>query len=535
MSRTSFMLIIGIGIALLISSMGLIALLLGRNYLLITEQTVLPTPIPVMEITASGGLPTATVTEEAVETEATAVSIPTVLPTATSSPTPVAVLNTSVQTIMALTDVNIRKGPGTAYEIVGWVADGQMAKVTGISSDNGWWRVVCPDGSTGSCWVTAGNQYTQPGNAPGSSPTAVPTACTNSAALISDVSVPDGTPFLPNSGFNKIWRIKNTGTCTWDSSYQLVHAGGHLLGAVSTSFPLRDTVFPGQTIDLTINMVSPATSDTYQSDWKLQDSQAHAFGVGRNNSPFWVKIQVIDTPATTISGFIYQDANQNGVYDNGETLMAGKEVWLIPGTACHVRQNPVAVAFSGNDGRYTLTGALNGSYCVGLEGNNGLDDVVGVFVTSGQTLNNIHLKSPVPGGAISGYVWNDYCLTTEDGQVLAGNCVADGHGSTHADGMIQPTENNMAGIEVLLQVGSCTNNSAVQVAAVTDSTGRYNFGNLLPGTYCVSMNAASPHNVSRLLPGDWTFPARGIWYQELTLLAGANAYSVNFGWDYQLQ
>ena len=126
-------------------------------------------------------------------------------------------------------------------------------------------------------------------------------------------------------------------------------------------------------------------------------------------------------------------------------------------------------------------------------------------------------------------------MTNENGDALGGDCVIDGNGDYHADGMIQPTETYITGITMLLQLGSCSNNNAVPVAAVTDASGKYTFNNIQAGTFCVSMNAATPDNASKLLPGDWTFPARGIWYQEITLLGNDNAYPVNFGWDYQLK
>lgn len=540
MSRiTAFILIlIGFAAALLIGVLSLSALVLVRGYITVREPDVTfvtPLPFPTTATAtaptaatlpaeeAQGATPTTDLTVTAAPT--TAVTVPT---ETTVPPTAVAIANTTVQYVMARTNVNMRSGPGTGYNVIGWVAAGQTASVTGVSSDFGWWRVKCADGSIGSCWISAHTQYTQPADAPVA-------ACTNSAALVSDVSVPDGTQFAPNTGFNKIWRIKNTGTCTWDSSYHLVHAGGHMLGTVSTIFPLRDTVFPGHTIDLAVNMVSPATPNTYQSDWKLQDGQGRYFGVGRNSGPFWVKIVVSGGQPTTISGLVYQDWNQNGVYDNGETLMGSREVWLASGTTCHVRQDALAIVYSGADGRYTFSGTYNGSYCIGLVGSGGLDDVASVAVSTGQTLNGIHLKSPVPGGSISGYVWDDYCLTNEAGDVLDGNCVADGNGDYHADGMIQPTEGYIAGVAVLLQSGACATGNPVAVTAVTDASGKYTFNNLQPGTYCVLMNAATPGNAAKLLPGDWTFPNRGIWYHEISLLAGGQAYSVNFGWDYQLR
>lgn len=542
MYRTSSILIFGFVAVVLIGAMSATALWLGRGYFTVAEPTaVIPTPL-VVETTAA-----ATASATAVSGDVTATAVPTlaatvvsdapVTPPATTVPaTTISVLTTSVQYVTAVTDVNMRGGPGTTYNVIGWVAAGQIARVTGVSSDNGWWRVMCPNDTIGNCWVTANTNYTRPTNEPGGSQTPTTTApCTNSAALVADVTVPDGAQFAPYTGFNKTWRIKNTGTCTWDSSYRIAHVGGHLLDAVSTYFPLRDSVFPGQTSDLTINMVSPAVPGTYQSDWKLQNAQGQLFGVGRNDSPFWVKIVVTGELNTTISGLIYQDANQNGVYDSGETLMGSREVWLVPGTACHVRSEAVAIALSGADGRYTLSGNFNGSYCVGLAGSDGLDDVAGIAVIPGQTLNNINLRAPVPNGSISGWLWNDYCLVAHGGGVVDGNCVPDGNGSYHADGMIQPTETYIAGVTILLQLGPCANNQAVPVSAVTDASGRYTFNNLTAGTYCVSMNAASPENIPLLLPGDWTFPARGIWYQEIMLQAGDSAYPVNFGWDYQLQ
>jgi hypothetical protein len=287
-----------------------------------------------------------------------------------------------------------------------------------------------------------------------------------------------------------------------------------------------------------LSLVSPATSGTYQSDWKLRNTQGQIFGLGTNASPFFVKIIVNNpTPApnTTIAGLVYQDWNENGVYDNGETVMGNREVRLIPGTACHVSSNAVAaVVYSSADGIYTFKGNFSGSYCVALAGSNGLDDVAAVTITPGQVLTNVNLRSLFSSSSISGFLWNDFCRPSHNGSGFEGNCVADGTGSFRADGMIQPTETYISGVAVSLQAGSCHNNNSVAVSAVTGSSGRYTFSSLLSGTYCVSINATAPGNLQKLLPGGWTFPQVNVWYQEITLLPGAAAFSVNFGWDYQL-
>lgn len=565
MSRTVMIIVIGalivaLGLGLILGLVFGASLFRGSG-----SERATDTPQPALTIPTPGepatptlaGSPDASATDPAAATEPASATAPATAPasaaasvtapvatnTATVEPsaTAVVVVQTPTQYILAREDVNMRSGPGTFYNVIGWLAGGQIAAVTGASSDGGWWRVICPDGTTGSCWVTARPHFTQPTTLPTVTPTASaptatspPTGCTDSAAWVADLTVPDGTQFPPNTGFNKTWRIRNTGTCTWDDRYRLVHAGGPLLGALSSSFPVPAVVRPNETVDLTVSLVSPATPDSYQSDWKLQNPAGRTFGVGRNGGPFWVKIVVVTTPLTTISGVVYQDGNQNGVYDPGEPLVAGREVWLVAGTACHVRQDAVAIAFSDGSGAYVFSGEYSGSFCVGLAGVGGLDDVYAVSLAAGQTLTGINLRAASATGSITGFLWDDYCLTTEDGDPLDGNCVADANGDYHADGMIQPTEGYIPGVTIRLQAGFCANNSSAPLFAVTDIEGRYFFGDLPAGTYCVSMNAAEGNNAAILLPGDWTFPARGIWFQEITLMAGDHAYPVNFGWDFQL-
>lgn len=80
------------------------------------------------------------------------------------------VVATEVQYIQALVNVNIRSGPGTNYGVVGSIAAGQVAQVTGIMPDSSWWRVICPDDSVGNCFVVNDPSLTQPATAPGGQP-----------------------------------------------------------------------------------------------------------------------------------------------------------------------------------------------------------------------------------------------------------------------------------------------------------------------------------------------------------------------------
>jgi len=123
-------------------------------------------------------------------------------------------------------------------------------------------------------------------------PTAIPGSCLNKAAFVADVTVPDNTVFNPNTAFTKTWKLKNIGSCTWTTDYTATYSSGDPMSAV---YPVKLTsnVAPGQTIDISANMVAPATAGTYKGNWKLKTSTGQLFGLGTNaDAPFYVQIVV---------------------------------------------------------------------------------------------------------------------------------------------------------------------------------------------------------------------------------------------------
>jgi uncharacterized protein YgiM (DUF1202 family) len=116
------------------------------------------------------GLPAGIYTVEAGEIQETfEFTVDNILPTDPheNQPTPPGTAqSTNVQYVMAQQDVPIYGGPSDQYSIVGNIAAGQTAKVTGVTSDNTWWRVMCPNDTVGDCWVSADPSWTQPAEAP---------------------------------------------------------------------------------------------------------------------------------------------------------------------------------------------------------------------------------------------------------------------------------------------------------------------------------------------------------------------------------
>jgi hypothetical protein len=135
-------------------------------------------------------------------------------------------------------------------------------------------------------------------------PTPVP--C-DQAQFFGDVSIPDDTTFIPEQTFTKTWRLKNTGSCTWTTSYSVVFASGEQMSAPS-SVNLPHNVAPGQTVDVSVQMKAPAANGTYKGQWKLRNASGYVFGVGSGNSAFWVQIKVFAvTPAGPVVVYSFYD------------------------------------------------------------------------------------------------------------------------------------------------------------------------------------------------------------------------------------
>ena len=136
--------------------------------------------------------------------------------------------------------------------------------------------------------------------APTNTPEATQTseACDNQATFVDDVTIPDNTILGPGETFIKTWRLKNTGTCTWKTSYALFFVSGELMGANSPT-TLSAEVKPGQEADLSVQFKAPGKTGTYRSDWTLLDTNGARIGLkDKPEATFWVQIVVQEGTAS---------------------------------------------------------------------------------------------------------------------------------------------------------------------------------------------------------------------------------------------
>ncbi len=112
-----------------------------------------------------------------------------------------------------------------------------------------------------------------------------PTAFTNNNYFVDDITVPDDTPFAPETSFTKTWRVRNTGTRTWDANYTLNFVGGTL--APRSKTVIVTPTLPGGDVDISVKFKAPTQPGVYSSDWQMKDRTGQFFGV-----KLWMRIVV---------------------------------------------------------------------------------------------------------------------------------------------------------------------------------------------------------------------------------------------------
>lgn len=116
-----------------------------------------------------------------------------------------------------------------------------------------------------------------PPTGPDQTPGVSPIPCINDNVFVSDVTVPDGTRIQPGARVDKVWRLRNTGTCEWGAGYRWVYVDGEQMDAPeSVAVP---ATAPGQEVDLRVVFTAPFTPGTYVSRWQMQTPDGARFGI----------------------------------------------------------------------------------------------------------------------------------------------------------------------------------------------------------------------------------------------------------------
>jgi uncharacterized repeat protein (TIGR01451 family) len=315
-----------------------------------------------------------------------------------------------------------------------------------------------------------------------------------SLALANVTATGGGTDYGTGGAGNL--QVSTDGGATWADAGSATIAAGQTSVLVRT--PITDDALneAAETFTLTATRTAGITTN------------ASASGTG-----------TIDDLDNSLGGFVYVDANNNGVFDPGETPIAGANVTLTgtddlgaPVSLSQVTDGAGAYNFvSLRPGTYTLTetqpgGYLDGKDVVGsLGGTLGNDVLSGITTLAGQTGLNYNFGELQPA-SISGIVFQD--LDTDG---LFGG----------ADSGIVNTTVTLAGTDDL--------GAPVNLITTTDAAGLFSFSGLRPGIYTVTETQPAGYNDGADTPGTagGVVSANDV-ISGVTLASGVNATGYGF-------
>ena len=246
----------------------------------------------------------------------------------------------------------------------------------------------------------------------------------------------------------------------------------------------------------------------------------------------------IESGLGSISGWVFLDSNRNFVRDPLDGSMTGAMIDLKEGSCPGNAVLETASSASGS-GYYEFLNVPAGTYCVhrSMIQQTLFPDYHEITLADGDQITDVnfyYLLSPPGDFSIAGTVWHDLCAVPHGTYTTPPpGCIELPGGGLAADGVFDPAEPGISGVQVVLKGGECW--MAVVGGTQTDADGNFEIPNLPAGDYCLSIDALQAPNDSILIPGEWTHPVRGVNPVELeiTLDSSGNLTGQNFGWDYQ--
>ncbi|MCX5676950.1 MAG: SpaA isopeptide-forming pilin-related protein [Planctomycetota bacterium] len=190
--------------------------------------------------------------------------------------------------------------------------------------------------------------------------------------------------------------------------------------------------------------------------------------------------------AASLAGFNYVDANNDGVFQGTETPIGGTTIRLVGTDDLGAVSRAAVTGADGSylfadlrPGTYTVTETQNPSYLDGKDtqgtpgtGTAGNDVFVDVLLASGVNGVNNNFGELLPA-TIGNFVWSD----------------------TNADGIQNDGSTGINGVALTLTGTDGAGNAVTRHTTTVTNVGQagyYQFANLVPGTYVVTVDAINP-------------------------------------------
>ena len=154
--------------------------------------------------------------------------------------------------------------------------------------------------------------------------------CTDQAAFVADLTVPDNTKFNARANYVKTWRVKNTGTCSWSSDYSLVFSSGYQMDAPDSSSLVYTA--PGKTIDISVDLTAPDKTGTANSFFELHNPVGKRFPI---DTGVYLYVTIYVNPSAAAG------ATPSG---SASTTTSNTSATTVAGAACTYTVDPSKVA-----------------------------------------------------------------------------------------------------------------------------------------------------------------------------------------------
>jgi hypothetical protein len=154
--------------------------------------------------------------------------------------------------------------------------------------------------------------------------------------FVADQTIPDNTRLVAGTGFDKQWRVRNSGSRHWGDSFRLVYVEGDLQMARGNVSYMVPPARPGEEVTLSVPMTAPAARSgqptTYRTLWRMQDDRGLNFG-----DPLWaIMVSITAVSATPEPGrdtLLARLLNDPGIwYSQRDPAWANDQVGTGPAT-----------------------------------------------------------------------------------------------------------------------------------------------------------------------------------------------------------
>lgn len=220
--------------------------------------------------------------------------------------------------------------------------------------------------------------------------------CLDSAVLVRDVTIPDGTQMKPGEKFTKTWEFINNGDCPW-YGYTLKFAAGDQMNA-PLSAPIPDTLLK-KSVQVSVDLTAPTTNGSFTGYFTLNNPKGKDVPIGIEKT-FWVKITVgsggsvpqvtVSSGSQSPSGSVGANCNysENASYVNQIAALINQERTNAGLSALTVNAQLAAAAqahsadmacnnfldHTGSDGSYINDRLARAGYALG----NGFSEIIAI-------------------------------------------------------------------------------------------------------------------------------------------------------------